>query len=441
MKSSTHPRILGKPSVWLLSCLLLTASRPDRQRIAPPDAASYSADVVTSWLTMQLKVAQTTPAPPPITVRRFGYTSIALYESIAPGLSGYQSIAPGLNGLPALPTILPDVSYYWPACANAAMAAMTRNFYPMTSAANKTAIDSLETAKMVVYQKDRPIDEVNRSAEFGKKIAAAIFEWSKTDGSNNTAAYTLPVGAGMWVSTPPALAKAALPYWGKNRPLVSGSDDGTDQPPTPYSEDPASAYYAQVKEVYDISQNITPEQKTIALFWADDPDGQSFGGGHWVSILNQILTARKSKLDVAAVAFAQLGIACSEATICIFKGKYKYNGVRPVTYIRTVMKHPDWNALIDTPPHPEYPSGHALVSAAAAQSLTQFFGANSKFTDNSYPFRGFKPRSYKSFEEAAIEAGDSRVYGGIHYRKTCDVSQMQGKMIAQNVAKKLKFKP
>jgi hypothetical protein len=280
-----------------------------------------------------------------------------------------------------------------------------------------------------------------RSAEFGKKIAAAVFEWSKTDGSTDRTPFTLPTGVGLWVPTPPPFVAAALPNWGKNRPIVSGSDDGSDQgAPIAYSEDPASAYYAQVKEVYDISQSLTPEQKTIALFWADDPDGKSFIGGHWISILNQVLVIEKSKLDVAAAAFAQLAIAGSDATIPIFKGKYQYKGLRPVTYIHTVMKHLNWSPLIVTPPHPEYPSGHALVSATAAQTLTLLFGGNYKFTDNSYNWLGFRPRSYNSFEEAAIEAGNSRVYGGIHYRKTCDAGQKQGKIIAQNVARKLKFR-
>ncbi|CCH53167.1 hypothetical protein BN8_02240 [Fibrisoma limi BUZ 3] len=427
-------------SMRVLACALLVISCQDHQTPQPPDTVAYSSDVVTSWLTMQLRLTQTTPASPVVTTRRFAYTGIALYEAIVPGLSGYQSIAPQLNGLPPLPTVVTGERYYLPACANAALAAMSRNFYPTTSAANKAAIDSLEAANTVLYQKDRSVDELARSAAFGKQIAAAIFEWSKTDGNDVNTPYTPPVGAGLWVPTPPALAAAALPHWGKMRPIVSGSDTGADQgAPTVYSTDPASAYYAQAKEVYDMSQNLTAEQKAIALFWADNPDGKSYGGGHWHSILNQILLSRKPALDVATVAFTQLGIAMSEASISIFKSKYLYNCLRPITYIRTVMNKPDWNAFIPTPNHPEYPSGHSILSSSAAYTLGLFFGTTYKFTDNSYNALGFSPRSYTSFEEAAIEAGNSRVYGGIHYRKTCDVSKNQGKVVAQNVAQKLKF--
>jgi hypothetical protein len=431
----------GRQLVILLLGFLLPTACQDHPEPPIPDAATYSADVVTSWLSLQLKITQTTPASPVVTTRRLAYTGIALYESIVPGLVGYQSIAPQLNGLPPLPTVAPGERYHWPTCANVALAAMHRYLYPTTSVANRATIDSLETAYATRYQQDRPADELARSADFGRKIAAAIFEWSKSDGNDDVTPYTSPTGTGLWVPTPPAFATAALPNWGKMRPLVVGSDTGADQgAPTPYSTDTTSAYCAQAREVYAISQNLTTEQKATALFWADNPDGKSYGGGHWHAILSQVLATQKIRLDVAAVLVAQLGIAMSEASISIFKAKYHYNGLRPVTYIRSVLNQPDWNTLIPTPNHPEYPSGHSILSAAAAQTLTQWFGSQYAFTDHAYDALGFQPRSYHSFEEAAVEAGNSRVYAGIHYRKTCDVSQTHGKRIAQNVAQRLTFK-
>jgi hypothetical protein len=428
-------------SVWVISCSFLAASVFATSSSDLRETSAFPADVVTSWTTLQLQIARTTPAPPPITIRRCAFTGIALYESIVPGLPQYQSIAPQLNGLGALPHAQKDQHYYWPASANAALAAITRSLYPMTSAVNKTAIDSLEAANITQFKKDIKNEELARSAAFGKSIATVVFEWSKTDGSDSKTPFTMTGGTGNWVPTPPALMNASLPYWGRNRPLVLESDQDADlETPVPYSTDPSSDYYAQVKEVYDISQSLTPEQKTIALFWADDPDGKSFGGAHWLSILNQILIREKSSLEVAAVANVLMSITCYETTISIFKGKYRHNGLRPITYVRTVMNMPGWNTLISTPPHPEYPSGHAMVSAAAAQTLTSIFGKNYKFTDDSYNLLGFSPRHYQSFEEAAIEAGNSRIYGGIHYRKTCEAGQRQGRKIAQNVSEKLKFR-
>lgn len=441
MNQSAHTRRFMGSSIWLLVCTLLTTSCQDHQPPLAPGATSYSADVVTSWLTMQLKLTQTTLVSPAFPPRRFAYTGIALYESIVPGLAAYQSIAPQLNGLPALPTITPNVSYYWPACANAAAGAMCRSFFPTTSAVNKASIDSLEAANAALYQKDRPADELTRSAEFGRKIAATVSDWSKSDGYDDATPNTLPTGPGLWVPTPPAFAPPAFTNWGKGRLIVPNSDAGADQgPPIPYSEDPASMYYIQAKEIYDMSQNLTTEQRTQALFWGDNPDGKSFSGGHSVSILNQVLLAQKPGLEVAAVAFAQLGITISDAQFSLYKVKYKYNTMRPITYIRTVLNQPTWSSLLGTPAHPEYTGGTGVTMGAAAQALTLLFGQNYKFTDNSYNSVGFSPRSYNSFEEAAIESSVSRIYAGLHYRKTGELSLLQGKVIANNVAQKLKFK-
>jgi hypothetical protein len=441
MNRSTPPQRIMRPLHWLLVCSLLTTSCQDHQQPVTPDAATYSADVVTSWLTLQLKITQTTPAAAFLMPRRFAYAAISAYESIVPGLPGYQPIAPQLNGLVNLPTVTPGQNYYWPACANAALAAMNRNYYPTTSAANKTSIDSLETLFTNQFLKNRTEDELNRSADFGKKIAAAVFDWSKTDRYDDATPYTVPTGVGLWVPTPPALAAPLGVNIGKARPILLNSDAGADQgPPTPYSENPSSTYYAQAKEVFDVSQSRTAEQQTIALFWADNADGKSFISGHWLSILNQVLLARQPKLDVAMTAFVQMSIALSDAQISLFKSKYLYNTLRPITYIRATLNQPTWNALFATPAHPEYPSAHAVQSGAMFRILTTLFGANYKFTDNSYNLVGFSPRSYNSFEEAAIEAANSRLYGSIHYRKTNETSLLQGQQIAINVVQKLKFK-
>jgi hypothetical protein len=406
-------------------------------------ATLYPADVALSWINMQLKLNQTTPSSPTVQARRFAYTAIALYESVLPGLpNGHKTLVGQLNGLPALPAPLSGLSYHWLASANATLAAMNRNFFPATSAENKAAIDALEASNNAVYQAQVPADEFNRSVELGKQIAAAVFEWSKSDGWDNATPYTLPVGIpGIWVPTPPAMAPPALPNWGKCRPLVADSDKNADQGTLiAYSEEMDSPYFAMAKEVYDLSQNATAEQKAIAFYWADNPDGKSYAAGHWLSILAQILVLEKATLDEAVVAYAQMTIAQSDATISCWKGKYKYNTLRPITYIREVMQKSDWLPLLGgTPPHPEYPSGHAVGSGACSQTLTYLFGPNYKFTDYSNDPLGLAPRSYDSFEKAANEAGDSRVYGGIHYANSCEVSQKQGRKVAQNV-NKLKFK-
>ncbi|MCY7352280.1 MAG: hypothetical protein LH606_16720 [Cytophagaceae bacterium] len=289
---------------------------------------------------------------PTLVGRRFGYTRIAAYEAVVPGSATYRSLVGQLNGLPSLPTVLAGERYYWPASANAALAASLKAYYPTTPVANLVSIDSLEAANTAQFMKDGTAsDELNRSADFGKKIAAAVFDWAKTDGYDNATPFTLPVGPGLWVPTPPAFAPPAFPNWIKSRPIVTGSDEAADQGgPTTYSEDPASAYYAQAKELYDISQNLTADKRTAVLFWADNPDGKSFTGpGHVNSILLQVMNDKKPTLDEAAQAFAYVGITLTDATISVWKSKYNYFAMRPITYMRSVMNQPTWNTVIATP--------------------------------------------------------------------------------------------
>jgi len=399
--------------------------------------------VAVAWMNLQLKLARTTPVVAAITFGRpFGYIGVTGYESVVPGMPGYRSLAGQLNGLAGLPIADKSLAYCWPLSANAALAAASRSLFANTSAANLRTIDSLEMANNAVYQPGLGPDVSSRSADFGKKLAAAVLAWAQTDGYDNAEPYTPPTGPGRWVPTAPAFARAAFPHWGSNRPLVAGSGDGADPgSPLAYSEAPGSPFYALGQEVYDVSQQLTPDQRAIALFWNDVPNGRSFTApGHWVSILTQVLAKENTALDQALVAYAKLGINMSDAAVSCFKTKFTYNLLRPITYVRGALGHPAWASLIPTPNFPDYSATHATLSAAAAAALTEQFGPDYAFADQNYASFGLGVRSYASFEQAGTEAGLSRLYGGIHYRASCEKGHAQGQKVAQNIHTKLIFK-
>ena len=404
-------------------------------------ANTYSSEVAFKWIDMQLELMRTSSPfigglPPS---RVFAYTGIALYEAVAPGMPAYQTLSGQLTDMPAMPETVAGLVYHWPACANAALAAMNRSFFPNTSDANKAAMNALENELNAVYKTEAGEEVFQRSIKFGKAVAQLIFDWSKTDGyANANASYTPPVGPGLWAPTPPAFAQAFGPYWGNNRLFITGSLDGTvPNAPPAYSTDPASAYYKMAKEVYDVSQKLTPEQKAIALYYRDNP---GFGDGHYLSILKQILEQEKPKLDFTAIVLAKAGIACVDAGIGCWRTKFQHNQQRPIKYIREVLGHPEWNTLFDTPPFPDFPSGHSTIAGSFGEVLKGFFGNNYHFTDHTYDYLGMAPRSYNSFDELVKEIGDSRVYAGIHYRYSCERGCEQGRKIGQNIAKKLHFK-
>ena len=94
---------------------------------------------------------------------------------------------------------------------------------------------------------------------------------------------------------------------------------------------------------------------------------------------------------------------------------------------------PKWEPLLNTPPFPEYPSGHSTQSGAAAEVLTDFFGEDFAFEDATHLDDGLEPRRFPSFWAAAQEAGMSRLYGGIHFRSAIDRGLEQGRCIGRHV--------
>jgi membrane-associated phospholipid phosphatase len=138
--------------------------------------------------------------------------------------------------------------------------------------------------------------------------------------------------------------------------------------------------------------------------------------------------------------YALVNMGMADAFISCWEAKYKYNLLRPQTYIRNYISNAtSWKPLIGTPPFPEYPSGHSVASGVAASILTSLFG-NVAFTDNTNISVGIPARSYKSFTEAANEAAISRLYGGIHYREACENGVKQGELVASSVMKHIKLK-
>ena len=401
---------------------------------------TYSSEVVIKWMDMQLRLMRSaTGIPNNAFTRHYAYSGIVLYEAVVPGMPAYQSLAGQLNNLSGLPEAAPGFAYYWPSSANAALAYINKQMFPTTTAANKASIDSLENALNIQYQGDVNTGTINRSVAFGKAVAQKIFEWAQTDGYLHVSdAYTAPTGEGLWVPTAPAFAAAGTPYWGNLRTIVAGSGDNS-QPTAPisYSTNPSSDFYQMVKQVYDVSQTLTPEQTAMALYWRDVPGVTT--PGHYINILKQVLENDEVMLDKAAIAYALGGIAANDASISCWQTKYHYNLVRPITYIRTVLGHTTWNPLLITPAHPEYSSAHAVLSAATADVFSNLFGKNYSFTDHTYDYLGYTPRPFNSFQAFGIEAGNSRLYAGIHYQASIDIGLVQGRKIAQNIINKLRF--
>ncbi len=172
-------------------------------------------------------------------------------------------------------------------------------------------------------------------------------------------------------------------------------------------------------------------------FWADLP-GQFATGGHYTNIATQLIEENDLNLDQAALIYAKHGIALNEAAICVFKAKYTYNLLRPISYIQNVMGYDSWKTVISTPAHPEYPAQHPAVGRASSVVLESFFGKNYSFVDRTQESL-YGPRPYEKLEDYAIEAAQSRVLGGIHYRPSAEAGLQQGKEVG-DLVNEMRFK-
>jgi hypothetical protein len=402
----------------------------------------FNSEVVVRWFNL-IKVLTTETAgyTPPVAARAFGYTGVALYESTQVGMANKTSLSGKLNGLNLETTYMDGLEYHWPTVVNSTLASMTKYFYSNASPSNYTSILDLETEFSDQFLNDTDSEVINRSIVFALNLVDEILLWASTDGgfecqfNNFPSEYEPLPGVEFW--KPTAIDQQALqPYWGDNRPFITlNVENTTPADPPAYSTDTNSIYYIRALEVYDVVNNATPEQIVIAEFWSDDPQTSATPPGHSISILNQLINDNNIDLFAASEAFAKLAVGINDAFISCWKVKYTTNYPRPVTVINNQIDA-NWGTILETPPFPEYTSGHSVQSGALAKILTSIFGEDYSFTDRTHEDRtdiDGTPRDYDTFYDMAEEAAISRLYGGIHFQEGIDLGLIQGYQIGENV--------
>jgi hypothetical protein len=331
------------------------------------------------------------------------------------------------------------------------MATILKLLYPTNTNISidyEKSIDSLYEEFLAENTKGLKTEIVDRSVNFGKSLATAIFEWAKLDGGNEAflqpfdTSFIFPSGDSYWV--PPVkgqtVSKYPLhPHWGENRTFSYANGQMPIPSISVYSKGTSSDYYKMYYAIYAQSKNLTKTDKEIAAWWADDPTETFSPPGHSFNLATQVNKITNTDLMKAAETYARVGMAVADAFICCWKTKYKYFNERPSTYIRSVIDT-SWTPFWPEPPFPAFPSGHSTQASATATVLTSLYGENFSFTDNThegalrYPF--FEPmtsRSYNSFWESAQETGFSRLLGGIHTEQDNVTGLEEGSKIGTNI--------
>ena len=406
--------------------------------VAPALAqAGEAGPVMRQWYKLVLELVRHTPTySPPVASRSFAYLGVTGYEVVASGTPDLTSLAGQLNGLTALPK-RPRMVYDEAVVMQAAMAVSVRALFGNTGPSGQQAMDRMEAVLTAQVAEGVPQAVVDTSAAYGRAIAQHILDWSTSDGGavienmGFPRDWVISTEPGHWKPTSAVAQQQAplLPDWGLNRPFAMPAGTTCGLPPPPaYSEDPASAFMTEAMEVYTVSKALTPEQKAIARFWSDDPMLSPTPPGHWVALVLTLIDRDQLDSARAADALARIGIAVADGFIGCWSAKVAYDYVRPITVIKALID-PKWEPMLNTPPFPEYPSGHSTQSGAAAEVLTAVFGADFAFGDPTHEEDGIAARQFPNFWAAAEEAAVSRLYGGIHFRQAIDRGLEQGKCI------------
>ncbi len=388
---------------------------------------------------------------PPVASRIYAYPSIAAYEVLVNNYPNYSSLSGQLHGLSSVPK--PDFSkeYSYQVASIHAFLSVGKDLI----FSENQITDFQETLYQEFKINGIPDEIMNRSLEYGEEVADHIKKWYSEDNYKQTRSfpkYTIQRdNEYSWKPTPPDYMEGIEPHWSKIRTMVvDSSNQFIIQPPPEFSLDEKSKFYKDLIEVYEIGNNLSDEQKEIASFWDCNPyvshhKGHAMfatkkitPGGHWIGITK--IATKKAELDFMETVktYAMVSISLFDAFIICWDEKWRSILVRPETLINKFIDS-DWMPFLQTPPFPEYTSGHSVISRSAARVLTYLLGENFDFIDTTEEKYGLTVREYTSFIHASEEAAISRIYGGIHYLPAITYGVEQGESVGSYIIENLKL--
>jgi hypothetical protein len=290
----------------------------------------------------------------------------------------------------------------------------------------KAAFDSALAASLAKLPDDRSKAD---GVAVGKAAAENMIIWRAQDRFNAKAEDRPGTAAGIWQRTAPGMLPGAMPHLGNVTPFVLKSVDQFAAKGKPALT--SQEFARDLDEIKRLggrhSTDRTAEQTAIALFWSGNEIPQLNAAARAAS------ESKKLSMHDNARLFALMHMAGADTTIVAFRIKYRDNAWRPITAMRMgygpIAADPTWESLLVTPPHPDYPSGHCIVTGAAAQVMREFFGTDEVKFSYVYPAGLGMMRSYTTLSQVEKEMEDARAFGGIHFRTTNEHSTELGQRV------------
>ncbi|GAA5224952.1 hypothetical protein GCM10025777_55830 [Membranihabitans marinus] len=382
---------------------------------------------------------------PPLAARFFAYACLAGYEVMSFKDSSYASMHEVLNQYPVVKHPI-SKSEEVELTAVLAMMATAEKIMPSGYILDSLRQNLFEECASNGYTSAM----IEDSKVYADEISRQILKYIKEDGYDKMSQYprySPTEGEGNWYPTPPGYFPPVEPYFSTIRPFIlNAGDQFPAQDMIPFSSDEDSPFMQAVMEVYNVERS--EEEKEIAAFWDCNPFALKESGhlmiglkkispgAHWMGIAN--IACAKQELDFKETMYVNtvLAVTMMDGFLACWESKYRTDRIRPETVIRKYLD-PQWKPFLQTPPFPEYTSGHSVVSTACGHILTQLFGSNFAFDDTVELRFGLPVRSFSSFKQAAEEAAISRLYGGIHYMDAIVDGQAQGLKVGQYAVEKL----
>ncbi len=373
---------------------------------------------------------------PPLGARFYSYVCLSAYEVVAQNDSAYKSMHGVLNGFPEMKRPEGIANYSYQLAAVLAMLETAKKMQPsgklMLSKYQNKFVDSCRT---LGFEEDI----ISGSLTYAQEISKQILKYAKADRYNlisNFPRYVPREAKGSWYPTPPGYFAPVEPYFATIRPFtLDSASQFKPALPIAFSEEKTSGFYKLMKLNYD--EKVEGEHRLMAAFWDCNPFAlENKGhllvgmkkispGAHWMGITD--IACKKANVDFGRTLLVTTSVALGlmDGFMACWDEKYRSNRIRPETAIRKYID-PNWRPFLQTPPFPEYLSGHSVVSSAAAVILTHYFGDNFAYIDTVEERFGLKARKFSSFYAAARESGLSRFYGGIHFMDAIENGQIQG---------------
>ncbi|MCU1468074.1 MAG: phosphatase family protein [Actinomycetia bacterium] len=400
-----------------------TAAATDRAHERLSRGSRVSGAIVVDWNEELLRIVRM-PGVQPATVhatRNFAILQAAIYDAV---VSITRAAPPYLFTVRAADDARPDA-----AAAQAGHDSLI-GLYP----ALKPELDQLLTTELAAIP-----DGAGKQGgvQVGALTSELMLAIRAHDGSDATPP-PLPAATqpGQFRPTPPNFAPAVFTHWDSVTPFVLNNDEQfRPVPPPPLSSGAYAAALNEVKTVgKDSSTTRTADETTQAKFWSAPI------WNYWNQIADDAVLARHSDLLESARLFADLDLSFADGAITFYDAKYHYDLWRPITAIReaatdgnpATIADPNWTPLAATPADPSYPGAHSVISEAGATVLSAFFGNHHDIAVTSEVLPGVV-RHFDSYQDAALEAGQSRIFAGVHTRLDHNAGLSLGQDVADDV--------